>query len=211
MLKNTSLVVIARTRAAVHGADHLLPELPADSAADRGQHLVPGAHDRAVRSASTTSSGASPADSRASLPASPPAAAANASAAGAGRPMREPMVKAEGVRKSFGRIEVLKGIKLEVQPREVFCIVGPSGSGKSTFLRCINHLEQINAGRLCGGRRVGRLPARATSCTSCVRRKSRASGGDRDGVPALQPVSAHDRDGEHRGGAVRVKESPRMR
>ena len=58
------------------------------------------------------------------------------------------MVKAEGVHKSFGHMEVLKGIDLEVAPREVMCMVGPSGSGKSTFLRCINHLERINAGRL---------------------------------------------------------------
>ncbi|MET7545608.1 amino acid ABC transporter ATP-binding protein [Streptomyces sp. NPDC005479] len=58
------------------------------------------------------------------------------------------MVKAEGVHKSFGPIEVLKGIDLEVAPREVFCLIGPSGSGKSTFLRCINHLEKINPGRL---------------------------------------------------------------
>ncbi|MBC3985588.1 amino acid ABC transporter ATP-binding protein [Streptomyces buecherae] len=58
------------------------------------------------------------------------------------------MVKAEGVHKSFGPVEVLKGIDLEVAPREVFCLIGPSGSGKSTFLRCINHLEKINAGRL---------------------------------------------------------------
>jgi polar amino acid transport system ATP-binding protein len=59
-----------------------------------------------------------------------------------------PMVKAEAVHKSFGHVEVLKGIDLEVAPREVMCVVGPSGSGKSTFLRCINHLEQITAGRL---------------------------------------------------------------
>ncbi|NSC23843.1 amino acid ABC transporter ATP-binding protein [Streptomyces albus subsp. chlorinus] len=58
------------------------------------------------------------------------------------------MVKAERVCKSFGHVEVLKGIDLEVRTGEVFCIVGPSGSGKSTFLRCINHLEKINAGRL---------------------------------------------------------------
>jgi polar amino acid transport system ATP-binding protein len=58
------------------------------------------------------------------------------------------MVKAEAVHKSFGATHVLKGIDLEVAPREVFCLVGPSGSGKSTFLRCINHLEQINGGRL---------------------------------------------------------------
>ncbi|MFI0483171.1 amino acid ABC transporter ATP-binding protein [Actinomadura sp. 9N215] len=58
------------------------------------------------------------------------------------------MVKAEAVHKSFGRLEVLKGIDLEVRSGEVMCVVGPSGSGKSTFLRCINHLEKINSGRL---------------------------------------------------------------
>ena len=58
------------------------------------------------------------------------------------------MVHAEAVHKSFGRLEVLKGIDLEVQRGEVCCLLGPSGSGKSTFLRCINHLEKINAGRL---------------------------------------------------------------
>ncbi|HZC77166.1 MAG TPA: amino acid ABC transporter ATP-binding protein, partial [Ktedonobacterales bacterium] len=59
-----------------------------------------------------------------------------------------PMVKAESVYKSFGRLEVLRGIDLVVQPKEVMCVIGPSGSGKSTFLRCINHLEKIDAGRL---------------------------------------------------------------
>jgi polar amino acid transport system ATP-binding protein len=58
------------------------------------------------------------------------------------------MVKAEAVHKSFGRLEVLKGITLTVDPGEVMCLLGPSGSGKSTFLRCINHLEKIDAGRL---------------------------------------------------------------
>ncbi|MET9897786.1 amino acid ABC transporter ATP-binding protein [Streptomyces sp. NPDC006446] len=58
------------------------------------------------------------------------------------------MVKSEGVHKSFGPIEVLKGIDLEVKSGEVFCLIGPSGSGKSTFLRCINHLEKVTAGRL---------------------------------------------------------------
>ncbi len=59
-----------------------------------------------------------------------------------------PMVKAESVCKSFGALDVLKGITLEIGKGEVLCMVGPSGSGKSTFLRCINHLEQVNAGRL---------------------------------------------------------------
>ncbi len=58
------------------------------------------------------------------------------------------MVKSEAVHKRFGRLEVLKGISLEVKPSEVMCLLGPSGSGKSTFLRCINHLENIDAGRL---------------------------------------------------------------
>jgi polar amino acid transport system ATP-binding protein len=62
--------------------------------------------------------------------------------------MTEPMVKAEAVHKRFGRLEVLKGINLKVEPGEVMCLLGPSGSGKSTFLRCINHLEKINSGRL---------------------------------------------------------------
>ncbi|MGA9857059.1 MAG: amino acid ABC transporter ATP-binding protein [Solirubrobacteraceae bacterium] len=58
------------------------------------------------------------------------------------------MVSAEAVHKRFGRLEVLKGIDLEVGRGEVMCLLGPSGSGKSTFLRCINHLEKINSGRL---------------------------------------------------------------
>jgi polar amino acid transport system ATP-binding protein len=62
--------------------------------------------------------------------------------------MIEPALRVEGVRKSYGHVEVLKGIDMQVAPGEVACLVGPSGSGKSTFLRCINHLEKINSGRL---------------------------------------------------------------
>jgi polar amino acid transport system ATP-binding protein len=62
--------------------------------------------------------------------------------------MTAPMVTSEQVHKSFGHLQVLNGIELEVATGEVFCLVGPSGSGKSTFLRCINHLERIDAGRL---------------------------------------------------------------
>ncbi|MGY6021634.1 amino acid ABC transporter ATP-binding protein [Streptomyces spinosirectus] len=58
------------------------------------------------------------------------------------------MVRAEGVRKRFGKLEVLKGIDLTVELGQVCCLLGPSGSGKSTFLRCINHLEKVDGGRL---------------------------------------------------------------
>ena len=58
------------------------------------------------------------------------------------------MVRADDVHKSYGSLEVLKGIDLVVKPGEVCCVLGPSGSGKSTFLRCVNHLEKINAGKI---------------------------------------------------------------
>jgi polar amino acid transport system ATP-binding protein len=58
------------------------------------------------------------------------------------------MVEADQVSKSFGSNQVLKSISLTVQNGEVLCLLGPSGSGKSTFLRCINHLESVDAGRL---------------------------------------------------------------
>jgi polar amino acid transport system ATP-binding protein len=58
------------------------------------------------------------------------------------------MVLAEQVHKSYGKLEVLKGIDLKVERGQVCCLLGPSGSGKSTFLRCINHLENVTAGRL---------------------------------------------------------------
>jgi polar amino acid transport system ATP-binding protein len=58
------------------------------------------------------------------------------------------MVDAQEISKSYGSHKVLKGVSLEVNPGEVACIIGPSGSGKSTFLRCINHLEKIDSGRI---------------------------------------------------------------
>ncbi|MBC3889730.1 ATP-binding cassette domain-containing protein [Acetobacterium paludosum] len=58
------------------------------------------------------------------------------------------MVKLVNVRKSFGNLEVLKGVDLEIQPGEVVCIIGASGSGKSTMLRCLNHLERITDGEI---------------------------------------------------------------
>ncbi|WP_281180777.1 amino acid ABC transporter ATP-binding protein [Rhodococcus phenolicus] len=59
-----------------------------------------------------------------------------------------PMVQADRVCKNYGAVHVLKGISLKVDRGQVACLIGPSGSGKSTFLRCINHLERVDAGRL---------------------------------------------------------------
>jgi glutamine transport system ATP-binding protein len=58
------------------------------------------------------------------------------------------VIKINGLHKRFGKLEVLKGIDLEVQQGEVVCVIGPSGSGKSTLLRCINRLEAPTAGEI---------------------------------------------------------------
>jgi polar amino acid transport system ATP-binding protein len=62
--------------------------------------------------------------------------------------MSEPMVRSEDVHKRFGRLEVLRGVNMEVAPGEVVVLIGASGSGKTTFLRCINHLERVDGGRI---------------------------------------------------------------
>src|SRR5438309_3149053 len=59
-----------------------------------------------------------------------------------------PALRIEGLHKSFGALEVLRGIDLTVAEHEVVCLIGASGSGKSTLLRCVNLLEPINAGRI---------------------------------------------------------------
>ena len=58
------------------------------------------------------------------------------------------MIEIKGLRKSFGKDEVLKGIDLSIDEKEVVVIIGPSGSGKSTLLRCMNHLEEPTAGEV---------------------------------------------------------------
>jgi polar amino acid transport system ATP-binding protein len=69
---------------------------------------------------------------------------------------REVVIEAENVHKRFHALEVLKGVTLNVHRGEVLVIMGPSGSGKSTFLRCLNHLEKIDAGRiLVNGHTIG--------------------------------------------------------
>lgn len=62
--------------------------------------------------------------------------------------MAEPIIELKGLRKSFGSLDVLNGVDLEVDRGEVVCILGPSGSGKSTLLRCINLLEPPTAGSI---------------------------------------------------------------
>jgi len=73
--------------------------------------------------------------------------------------MTEPaeyVVRARGLRKRFGRLEVLKGVDFDLEAGRVLCVIGPSGSGKSTLLSCVNHLEKLDGGRLwVDGRLVG--------------------------------------------------------
>jgi polar amino acid transport system ATP-binding protein len=109
-------------------------------------------------------------------------------------PVATPMVKAEGVCKNFGALKVLKGVTLEIGRGQVLVLVGPSGSGKSTFLRCINHLEVVNAGRLyVDGDLIGYREKAGKLYEAAPRH--------RDGVPALQPVPAPQCVGEHHRGA----------
>jgi polar amino acid transport system ATP-binding protein len=61
---------------------------------------------------------------------------------------KEPMVSIKDVHKSFGALEVLKGVSLDVMKGEVICIIGPSGSGKSTLIRCVNALNDIQSGSI---------------------------------------------------------------
>ena len=75
-------------------------------------------------------------------------------------------LRLEGVRKSFGEHEVLRGIDLELDDHEVVCLIGASGSGKSTLLRCVNLLEPLDAGRICPRRGGDHAPRRGRRTTS---------------------------------------------
>ena len=117
------------------------------------------------------------------------------------------MVKAEQVWKSFGKLDVLKGVDLVVKPSETFVLLGPSGGGKSTLLRCINHLEKIDAGRLyVDGELMGYRERGDMLHEMQERRSSQATRRDRHGVPALQPLPASDGHRERHGSAGQGQE-----
>ena len=97
-------------------------------------------------------------------------------------------IRFEGVRKSFDKLEVLRGIDLTVEEHEVICLIGASGSGKSTLLRCVNLLEPIDAGRIV----VEGVEITAPGVdVNAIRTRSRHR------VPVLQPVPAHDGDAQY--------------
>ena len=106
---------------------------------------------------------------------------------------RRSMIEVEHIDKSFGAVEVLKDISATFADGEVVAIIGPSGGGKSTLIRCINGLERLDARRHPGRRQVGPRPRGAEAIRTLVR----------DGVPAVQPLSAHDGARQHHAGADR--------
>ena len=113
------------------------------------------------------------------------------------------MVKAEQVWKSFGKLDVLKGVDFVVYPQQTFVLLGPSGGGKSTLLRCINHLEKIDAGRLwVDGELMGYRERGDVAARDARPRRGPPARQDRHGLPALQPLPAHDRHRERDGGAA---------
>ena len=112
------------------------------------------------------------------------------------------MVEAQRIHKRFGKLEVLKGISLRVPVGGVVVVIGPSGSGKSTFLRCVNHLESIDAGRLyVDGMLVGYKQKGDRLSRTQGPRSLHPTLEDRDGLPIVQPLPAHDCHGEHHRGA----------
>ena len=105
--------------------------------------------------------------------------------------MTAPMVEARGVRKHFGSNQILKGIDLRVEIGSVTSLIGPSGSGKTTFLRCINHLEKVDAGRLYVDNQLIGYEEHHRSPVDCAqqaprrgdRRSAHADGAGRPGRP----------------------------
>ena len=125
--------------------------------------------------------------------------------AGVGRPGASTVSEAlrlEGVHKSFGKLDVLRGIDLAVAEHEVICLIGASGSGKSTMLRCVNLLEPIDAGRIM----VEGVEITAAGVDLELRPQT-----DRHRLPVVQPVPAHDRDAERDARADRRCSTSRRR
>ena len=91
----------------------------------------------------------------------------------------QPMVSIKDVHKSFGALEVLKGISFDVMKGEVICIIGPSGSGKSTLIRCVNALNDIQKGS---------IKVEGIEVNDPKARQAGAAQEGRHGVPAVQPV-----------------------
>src|SRR5581483_11077561 len=116
----------------------------------RGRLLVPRAHDRVDVRASVDRAAAGRERARrgARLPRASPRRLEPRHRLGARSAMNDLVVHAVDVRKRFGKLEVLKGVSLDVRRGETVCIIGPSGSGKTTFIRCVNHLEKIDSGRI---------------------------------------------------------------
>ncbi len=131
-----------------------------------------------------------------------PTRPSSARSAGCPEAASEVVVEATDVHKWFGRLHVLKGVSLTVKRREVVVIIGPSGSGKTTFIRCINHLERIQQGRISvNGHLIGYRERERQAGRGQGEQHRRAAPGDRDGLPALQPLPAHDGAREHHRGA----------
>ena len=112
------------------------------------------------------------------------------------------VVRAVDVEKRFGHLEVLKGVSLDVAKRETICVIGPSGSGKTTFIRCVNHLEKIDGGRIeVNGHLIGYRERNGRLVEDSERIDRETAHADRHGVPAVQPLPAQDGARERDRGA----------
>ena len=107
------------------------------------------------------------------------------------------IIKVRGLEKNFGRLEVLRGIDLDVAEGEKLVIIGPSGSGKSTLLRCLNHLRMLQ-----------RAPSNSTDVNVTDKKTDlpKVREHDRHGLSELQPVPAHERHRQHHHGPAQGEE-----
>ena len=111
--------------------------------------------------------------------------------------MAEPIVRIQNLHKSFGSLEVLKGVDIEVDKGETVVVLGPSGSGKSTMLRCINRLEEPTGGQIF---------FEDTEITASEHQHERDPQEHRHGLPAVQPLPSPDGAGQcHARAATRAQ------